>query len=131
MLRKIQPLILFLLVITMITACSPAKNVVLTASDNGKQVNFKVGEQIVITLNGNPSTGYSWEAKDLVTAIFEQVGDPVFQSSNPALVGSGGTLTLTFKTLKVGTSPLTLIYHRPWETGVEPIDTFSISVTVK
>jgi predicted secreted protein len=55
----------------------------------------------------------------------------VFKSSNPELVGSGGTITLTFKVLKTGTGTLNLVYHRPWETGVEPINTYTTTITVK
>ena len=131
MFRRIQFLTPYLLVIMLATGCSPSKSINLTAADTGKQVNIKVGEQFIITLEGNPSTGNSWEAKDLDTSIIEQVGDTVFQSSNPDLVGSGGTLTMTFEGLKTGTSTLTLVYHRPWETGVDPIDTFEITVTIK
>ncbi len=40
-------------------------------------------------------------------------------------------MTLTFKALQAGTATLTLVYHRPWETGVEPIDTFTVTVTVR
>jgi len=131
MLRKILSLVTPAVVLILVTACSPTKQVTLTAADKGGQAEVKVGEQIIIMLDGNPSTGYNWEAKDLDTTMFEQVGDPVFNSTNPGLVGSGGTLTLTFKALKAGTATLTLVYHRPWETGVDPIDTFAVTVTVK
>jgi inhibitor of cysteine peptidase len=131
MFRKFQPLALLLLFSMFASACNPSKSISLTAADAGKQVSIKVDEQVVITLDGNPSTGYTWESKDLDTALFEQVGDTVFQSSNPGLVGSGGTLTLTFRALKSGTSPLLLVYHRPWEVGIDPIATFEITVTVK
>jgi inhibitor of cysteine peptidase len=131
MLRKILSPVLILFMLVMAAACSPAKPVNLTATDKGSQVNIKVGEQIVIKLDSNPSTGYTWEANNLDKTMFEQVGDPTFSSSNPGLVGSGGTLTLTFKALKVGTASLALVYNRPWETGVDPIDTFDITVTVK
>ena len=126
-------LILFALIAVLIlaTACSSPQSTILTTANNGDQVEVKVGGQIIIKLDGNPSTGYTWEAKDLDATMFTQVGDPVFDSSNPGLVGSGGTLTLTFKTLKAGTSPLTLVYHRPWETGVDPTNTFSVTVKVK
>jgi inhibitor of cysteine peptidase len=117
--------------IILATACSPAKPVNLTAADKGSQVSVKVGGQVVITLDGNPSTGYTWEAQGLDTTIFKQVGEATFVSSDPGLVGAGGTLTLTFNVLKAGTASLTLEYHRPWETGVDPLDTFSITVTVK
>ncbi|MBE3039303.1 MAG: protease inhibitor I42 family protein [Chloroflexi bacterium] len=129
--RKILSLVTLAVVLILATACSPTKQANLTTADNGSQVEVKVGEQIFITLDGNPSTGYTWESKDLDTTMFEQVGDPAFSSSNPDLIGSGGTLTLTFKALKAGTAALTLVYHRPWETGVDPIDTFAVTVTVK
>ena len=130
--HKIHSITLFILVLVLATACNPVnKTVTLTAVDKGSQVDVNVGQQIVIALDGNPSTGFTWEAKDLDTTMFEEVGDPAFNSSNPGSVGSGGTLTLTFKALKAGTSNLTLIYHRPWETGVAPIDTFTVTLTVK
>jgi inhibitor of cysteine peptidase len=119
------------LVLFVLTACNPSIQITLTSADNGNQVEVKQGGEIVINLDSNPSTGYSWEAQDLDGTMFEQVGDPVFASSNPDLVGSGGTLSLTFKTLKAGSATLNLVYHRAWETGVDPTDTFSVSVTVK
>ena len=131
MIRKILPPILLSIILMLASACTADKQITLTAADEGSQVEVKPGGQIIITLDGNPSTGYTWEVKDLDSVMFEQVGDPVFDSSNPGLVGSGGTLTLTFKSLKAGASTLTLIYHRPWETGVDPLDTFTVAVTVR
>jgi inhibitor of cysteine peptidase len=113
------------------TACSHTRSVSLNAAENGSQIYVKVGDQIVISLDGNPSTGYTWESQGLDSTIFKQIGEATFTSSNPGLVGSGGTLTITLKALKPGTAPLTLAYHRPWETGTNPIDTFTITVTVK
>lgn len=119
-----------LILVLVMTACGPAKTR-LTANDNGRQVEVKAGDLIVISLDGNPSTGYTWEASDLDTAMFAQVGETEFKSDSPGLVGAGGTLTLTFEALRAGSATLTLIYHRPWETDVEPLDTFSITVVVE
>ena len=118
-------------ILLLVTACSSPKSVTLTSTNNGGTTEVQVGGQIIIKLDGNPSTGYTWEAKDLDATLFKQVGDPIFSSGNPGLVGSAGTLTLTFNALKAGTSQLTMIYHRPWETGVDPINTFTVRVTVK
>lgn len=119
-----------LAILLVLAACGPA-GTTLTASDNGGQIKVKTGDLIVIQLEGNPSTGYTWEAQNLDVAMFEMLGEPEFKSDNPDLVGSGGTLTLTFKTLKAGTATLNLVYHRPWEADVEPLDTFSITVTIE
>jgi inhibitor of cysteine peptidase len=117
--------------LVMMTACASTKPVILGIADNGSQVKVKVGDPIVISLESNPSTGYTWEALDLDKTIFEQAGDPTFKSSDPGVVGSGGTLTLTFNTVKAGTATLKLVYQRPWETNVEPTNTFAIEVLVK
>jgi inhibitor of cysteine peptidase len=119
-----------LILVLVLTACGPA-TAKLTAEENGGQIEVKAGDLIGISLAGNPSTGYTWESKDLDATMFEQVGEAEFKSDNPSLVGAGGTLTLTFKALKAGTATLNLVYHRPWETDVEPLDTFSVTVTVK
>jgi inhibitor of cysteine peptidase len=131
MFRKILFPGILAFVIFVATGCSPAKPVNLTSANKGSQVSVNVGDKIVISLEGNPSTGFTWEAQGLDTAIFLQVGEAAFESSDPGLVGAGGTLTLTFKALKAGTASLELVYHRPWETGVAPQDTFSVAVTVK
>ena len=131
MLPKPLSFLILSVVLILASACSPSKQANLTATDKDSQVEVKLGGQIVIGLDGNPSTGYTWEAKDLDLTMFEQVGDSVFSSSNSDLIGSGGTLTLTFKTLKAGTAVLTLVYQRPWEVGVDPIDTFAVTVTAK
>ena len=113
------------------TPISPSN--ALTEADNGKTVNLNVGEMLVVRLASNPSTGYSWETKGLNTQILEQVGDAVFESPDtpPDLVGAGGTLVLTFKALQPGTTTLTLVYHRSWETDVAPLQTFSVTVAVR
>jgi inhibitor of cysteine peptidase len=128
---KILTLLLCTGILVFSTACGAANRVTLTAADKDSQVDIAKGGTIVITLEGNPSTGFSWEARDLNSAMFEQVGEPVFTSSNPDLIGSGGTVTLTFKALQAGTAALNLVYHRSWETGVDPLDTYSVSVRVK
>jgi inhibitor of cysteine peptidase len=130
MARKILFLVALAGMVILITGCGSVQTQ-LSAADNGKTVEVKAGDQIVIALEGNPSTGYTWEAKDLDASMLQQVGETEFKSSNPGLIGAGGTLTLTFKTLKAGTSALTLIYHRPWETDVAPVNTFMVNVTVK
>ena len=128
--RKIFYLIILVAVILMTAGCG-SRQTKLMATDNGGQVEVKMGDQFVIELEGNPSTGYTWEAKDLDTSIFQQIGDAKFTSGNPSLIGAGGTLALTFKAVRAGTATLTLVYHRSWETGVDPINTFTVTVTAK
>jgi inhibitor of cysteine peptidase len=114
----------------MVAGCGPSPSQ-LTQADNGKTVTVKLGSQISIRLEGNPSTGYTWEGKDVDTSMLRQEGEVEFKSDNPGLIGSGGVMTLTFTVLKTGTTTLNLIYHRPWETNVKPESAYSVTIVVK
>ena len=129
MFHRIARLVILWGVLALMAGCGPRQNK-LTMADNGTNRDIGVGGQIIVELNGNPSTGYTWEAKDLDVGILQQVGTG-FKSSNPGMVGAGGTLTLTFKALKAGVTTLTLVYHRPWEKDVKPLSTFVVTITIK
>ena len=47
------------------------------------------------------------------------------------LIGAGGVQTLTFEAVEDGETGVRLVYRRPWEEGVEPIDTFELQVVVR
>ena len=129
--QRIFMFVAMLAVLVLFSAgCSP-KTTTLTGDDNSKAITVSAGETFLIKLEGNPTTGYTWEAQDLDTTILEQVSETEFESSNPSLIGAGGTLTLTFKALKPGVTTLTLVYHRSWETDIPPVETFTLQVTVK
>jgi inhibitor of cysteine peptidase len=103
--------------------------VVLDAAKNGSTVELKKGQSLVVELEGNPSTGYNWQAADLDEAILKQVGEPEFEAESD-LVGAPGTVTLRFEAAGAGQVELKLVYQRPWEEAVEPLETFTVQVTV-
>jgi inhibitor of cysteine peptidase len=87
---------------------------------------------LVVSLPSNPTTGYSWEVEALDAAVLEQRGEPEYTSeAEGGVVGAGGTETFRFEALSSGRLELTLIYHRPFEEGVEPVDTFTVTVEVR
>ncbi len=122
-------IILFALLLSACGRADPA----LTAKDAGKTVQVKVGQTIAITLDGNPSTGYTWEAENKDLKTLKLAGEPEFKSSNTDknVVGAGGTLTLRFQAVAAGQETLTLVYHRPWETDVKPLQTYTVTVVVQ
>ena len=129
---KFQTLVCVLLVGLFILAAGCSSHTMqLTSADQGKQITLNPGGKLVIRLDGNPTTGYTWEAVNLDSSFLQQVGGIDFNSSNPNLVGSGGQQTFTFQALKSGSTILTLVYHRPWESGVAPLQTYQIFVTIK
>ncbi len=107
----------------------------LTEADNGKAVTVKTGDLVQVVLAGNPTTGYSWSTSltDADKAVLQQQGDAAYaqESTDPSLVGGGGTFTFTYKAAAPGQVVLKFDYARPWETGVAPIQTYSVTITVK
>ncbi len=104
----------------------------LSAADNGRTVPMKVHDRLVIELEANPSTGFSWEPVQVDAAVLKQVGETEFQSaSSTPLAGQGGTQILRFEVTGPGSTSLELVYHRPWESGVPPLQTFTLQITVQ
>jgi len=112
------------------SGCRPAKEVKLDASANGSQVELQRGQILVISLESNPTTGYQWEVVELDEAFLRQVGEAEFKPESE-LLGAGGTETFRFEAVSAGKMPLALAYHRLWEEGVEPLETFSLEVVVR
>ena len=109
------------------------ETVVLGAEDHGTQVELAAGQVLEVTLESNPTTGYSWEVSEVDEAVLAQVGEAEFQEApkeDEQMVGVGGTETFRF-TSSAGETTLTLVYHRPWEKDVEPLETFTVEVVVR
>ena len=103
--------------------------IILKESQAGNTVEVSVGETFKVVLEGNPTTGYTWEINTLDTGILAQRGEPEFKPDSNA-IGSGGTFTFTFQAVNIGQTILRLIYHRSWEQDVPPLKTFEVVVIV-
>ena len=92
-------------------------------------VESRVGDTVVVSLDANATTGYAWTfaAGDTFTIeSSDYVPDP-----NPSgLAGSGGTQVVTLKITRVGSSELSGVYARSWETpSPDAASDFSMTVT--
>jgi inhibitor of cysteine peptidase len=123
-------LIVAAFVIAAISGCSAQTALALEAKDDGNQITLAKGQTLAINLEVNPTTGYTWEMLEPEGAILRQVGEAEFNADSE-LLGAPGTLTLLFEAAEAGQMDLKLVYHRPWETGVEPLGTFTVQVTVQ
>ena len=104
----------------------------LNATDNNTAINAITGRFLVIILEGNPTTGYTWEVTEpLDELVLQQVGDIAFVQdyAEPGLVGVPGVQIATFEVVGAGNATIKMVYHQPWETDVEPLDTFTLNVT--
>jgi inhibitor of cysteine peptidase len=130
MFRKHQFIITCILLFTLLTGCAGKSTVNVYEFQNGTSVDLKTGDMLVITLDGNPTTGYQWEMLPNTDGVVELQGDPEYKSGGN-LVGSGGKYNFNVKAVKAGTTRVDLKYYRSFEAGVPPIQTFSIEITVK
>lgn len=102
----------------------------LTEKQNGGVVALVVNDVVRVKLDGNITTGYSWEVDNLDATLLQKVGEVEYASTS-SLTGGGGVFTLTFKALNIGTTHLHLIYHRAFEKGVPPIRVFDVTVDIQ
>jgi predicted secreted protein len=96
---------------------------------NGNKIELHVGEEFVIILHENPTTGFRWNpissgepACTLLDNSFDSIG------STP---GNGGSHSWHFQTVKVGSSKIEYAYRRSWEHGRPPAQTFTLSIYVR
>jgi len=128
--RAVLSLWVLLILCGILFSCSPRRTISVGESENGKTVEIKAGDTVKIALAGNPTTGYNWYVSSVDTQVLAQVGDPSFVASSNA-TGASGLITLTFHASIAGQTSLQLQYKRSWETGVSPLQTYSLMVVVK
>ena len=103
--------------------------VILTEENNGETITLQVGQEIHISLSGNPTTGYMWEVQEVDEAVLHMAAEPDYDASSDAL-GSGGAFDFLFTATAPGETELTLIYYRSFEKDVPPKRTFSVNVVI-
>lgn len=114
-----------------LAACTPARSITVDERADGQQIALTLRQTLSVVLPSNPSTGYSWEVAELDPTLLQQGASTFTPDANtPPRVGSGGTETFRFKPLKPGELDLVLTYHRPWEAGVAPIQTFTLRLRI-
>ena len=126
-------LLVALIAVLFVSACrrSSGASVTLRGTDTGRTIELKRGDKLIVELEGNPTTGFQWEAMALDTAILKQEGDPEWKTDQPGLLGSEVTCTLKFGVLRAGRTELRLVYHQPWDKETPPAQTFEVTVVVE
>jgi inhibitor of cysteine peptidase len=96
---------------------------------NGNEIELHVGEEFMIVLPENPTTGFRWNPISsgeptctLLDNSFDLIG------STP---GNGGSHSWHFQAVKEGSSKIEFAYRRSWEQDKPPAQTFKMSVYVR
>lgn len=94
--------------------------------NNGTIIRISVGAAVIIQLEENPTTGYTWQY--IVNEnVLQVIGDNYIPSES-VMVGSGGIRILKLNAMGSGEGEVNMDYVRPWEN--QPVDHFSVILRV-
>lgn len=102
---------------------------VRTYNDPWKTIAVKTGEEFIIALDSNPTTGYEWAATyDESMLILAESSYKTGKEAQQGAVGAGGTQYFHFKANKSGQTEITLAYKRPWEAESAEQKVFTVEI---
>ena len=93
---------------------------------------LKVGDKLVVVLNSNSTTGYSWKVQGSGigdTGILKQIGKPKLVAPESDLMGAPNKTQYTFQAVKTGTDQLEFWYMPPGGAG-DPGASYALIVSV-
>ncbi|MGC1384233.1 MAG: protease inhibitor I42 family protein [Candidatus Acidiferrales bacterium] len=93
-------------------------------------IHVNVGQDFTITLEGNRSTGYSWQLATKPDSKLIQKVAETYRSQSPGTPGAGEDNRFVFHAKSKGTADLTFNSVRPWEKGVAPAKTAKYHVLI-
>ncbi len=105
-----------------------AEEFAFNETNNNETVTLPVGSEITISLDENPTTGYSWNVTS--SAGLEYVND-TYIAPETELVGAGGVHVWQYLAAEKGTAEFSAIYKRPWEETTGNETTFSMAFTIE
>jgi inhibitor of cysteine peptidase len=107
--------------------------ITLTEGNNDKEIRVRRGDEIVLGLPENASTGYRWHVARSDGLDEKEAGEreagPLPKGTNPQ-VGGGGTRKFRFVAKGPGSGRLELKHWREWEGEKSVIARFSVDITV-
>ncbi|HXZ04082.1 MAG TPA: protease inhibitor I42 family protein [Ktedonobacteraceae bacterium] len=96
---------------------------------NQNIIQLHVGEEFVIILRENPTTGFSWNpissgepACKLLDQSFDSAGNTP---------GKGGSHSWHFQAVKEGMGKIEFAYRRAWEQDRPPAQSFTLGINVR
>ena len=116
--------------VTTVPGTTP-EQVSVDASSTGKSITMSVGDTLVVTLQSNASTGFSWQLDQISdTSVLEKTNNQYVAPATP-MPGAPGSEVWTFEALKSGTSAILMEYSQPFAGGIKGAQTFSLTVNVQ
>jgi inhibitor of cysteine peptidase len=105
---------------------------IISDADAGKEIILTVGQNLIIDLPANPSTGYRWNIVEINEDLLSLVSREFRQDkAPPGKVGVGGTLVLNFMAVDKGDFKLKLEYSRAVSSGSDIAKTFEVDIKIE
>ncbi|WP_339487613.1 protease inhibitor I42 family protein [Pseudomonas sp. EL_65y_Pfl2_R95] len=118
--------------LALLAGCATQSNTVNVQQQGDCPLALTPGQQLIISLPSNPTTGFRWVVRDAAPAVLTSLGPEVYSNPEDAgLVGSAGKSTWRYTVKQPGEGQLLMTYQRPWETEVEPAERFECVIKVK
>ncbi|HXO95208.1 MAG TPA: protease inhibitor I42 family protein [Chthoniobacterales bacterium] len=127
---KLSVLLITALVSNFVQRSLAAPPQALTEADANHKVVLGIGQDLMVKLESNRSTGYSWSLTESENPILTSLRKPTYKISG-ALPGAGGVETWTLRATKIGRETLKFEYRRPWEKKMPPAKTVLFHIAVQ
>jgi len=117
---------LALVAIPLVAGCGGG---VKTYTDSGQVISVGAGQEFIISLASNPTTGYGWQENHDETMV--ELVERTYQQGEGAeqgMVGAGGVELFRFRALSPGDTRITLVYKRPWEEEIADQKIFTVDI---
>ena len=122
-------------ILCLLLACSCSRVEINEKKEPATSNNYDIAvhDTITLTLDSNPTTGYSWNwlnqnSVSIVTSAGSQY--IMDKPEDKKIAGRGGKEIWRFVGVKSGSDTIKLGYRRPWESA-EPVKTMVVSVKVR
>jgi inhibitor of cysteine peptidase len=128
-----SPIRLFVPVaLALLAACAtPPKQNVSVEKQSACPMHLHNGQNLILTLPSNPTTGYRWAIQDSAGGVLRALGPEVYRNPEDAgVVGAAGVSTWRFQAFATGDGRLRLTSQQPWAPEVLPVDTFDCAISV-
>jgi len=99
--------------------------------ETSETVDAETGQHFDVSLESNPSTGYSWQTtKSPDGKIVQLLNSHYVDPSSGGAVGAPGQEVWQFQAIGAGSTTMVLEYARPWELDTPPAQRYTLNINV-
>ncbi len=102
---------------------------VFSEKDNGALVEVSLGSKVTIELEENPKTGHQWMTSSVDEVFLVPEGDAFLVGEQMGLSAAGVRRTF-FRAKGAGSTSLSLINKRPWQSNKEAVAAFKLALRI-